>query len=677
MANESPGKSARDRRRCGDIVGIRGRALVRTYAKYDEISLSAIRPEGWLRRYLEKQRDGLTGHLEAAGYPFNTKGWAVSELPVSTGLGWWPYEQTGYWIDGMMRAGLLLEDRFLVEKAGKQLDHVLAHADRDGYLGPRFMKKAEGMNRWPHAVLFRALMALHAATSDGRIVPALTRHYLSGSASHSDERDVCNIEPILWTYAQTGDRRLLQHALSAYEEFNRLHPGHDTTLENMLSRKRPRDHGVTYNEIGKLGAVLYIYTGKRKTLEATINAYRKIDRYHMLVDGVCSSTERLRGKDPLDSHETCDIADYTWGAGTLLLATGRAEYADKIERACFNAAPGAVKSDFKALQYFSCPNQVIADRASNHNLYCRGYGWMSYRPCPGTECCPGEVNRIMPNFAARMWLRDGANGLVAALYGPSRITALVGKARQEVTLVEETSYPFSERVDFQIRTGAAVSFALSVRIPGWCRGARVLVNGERLKGRLTPGSFVTIRRTFHHNDRVTVILPMHLKLTRWPRGGVAIERGPLVYALRIEEDWRVDRKDGRSTKAFPAWNLYPASPWNYALAVDETSLARDVEIVHKPVTPDPWSLDAAPIELRVPARRVREWRIEKRASVLREYTTEGRDVQGRFKGDFRLTPQLPDPATLRTRLGKRLEHVTLVPYGCTHLRITIFPQCRK
>jgi hypothetical protein len=651
--------------------------VVKTWATFRELPITAVQPEGWLRRYLEKQRDGLTGHLEASGFPFNTRGWLARTIRTSAGTGWWPYEQIAYWLDGMVRAGLLLRDEFLVKKARRQLDHVLAHPDADGYLGPPFMKDPTEQNRWPHAVLFRALMALHSATGDARIVRAVKRHYLADFAAHGKDRNVCNVEPMLWAYAQTGDRRLLDRALAAYREFNRLSPEHDAALETLLSPKRPTEHGVTYNEIAKLGAVLYIYTGKERYLDATVAAYRKLDEHCMLIDGVCSSSEALRGKDPLDSHETCDIADYTWGVGNLLLATGRAEYADKIERACFNAAPGAITNDFRALQYFSCPNQVIADRASNHNLFYRGAEWMSYRPCPGTACCPGEVNRIMPNYAARMWLRDGRGGLVAALYGPSRITAVVGRAEQEVTVVEETGYPFAEHVEFQVRTARPVAFPFSVRIPRWCRTPRLLLNGRPVRAKLTPGTFVTLRRTFRHNDRVTLELPMVLKLSRWPRGGLGIERGPLVYALRIEEDWRVDRRDRNSTKDFPAWNLYPASRWNYALAVDERTLARDVQIVRKPLVADPWSIEAAPIELRVPARRVAGWRIQKRKSLLREICIETYFPKVTVKGRFSLTPQLADAATLGRRLGRTLETVTLVPYGCTHLRIAIFPHCKS
>jgi hypothetical protein len=481
------------------------------------------------------------------------------------------------------------------------------------------------------------------------------------------------VENILWLYGRTGDRRLRRHAQQAFAAWNRLNPNHDCAVRNLLSPRRPSEHGVTFNEIGKLGAILYAHTGDRTALRAAVAAYRKIDRHAMLVDGVNSSTEGLKGKDPLDSHETCDIADYTWSAGHLLLATGDAGYADRIERACFNAAPGAVTADFKALQYFSCPNQVVCDAHSNHNLFFRGHRWMSYRPNPGTECCPGEVNRILPNFAARQWLRTPQGGVVAALYGPSRFTFAAGADAAPVTVVQETDYPFGEQIDFQVRAASPVAFPLLLRLPGWCRRPVLRLNGQRLRLRLRPGRFVTVERTFQPNDRLTLELPMDLRLSRWPRGGVAVERGPLVFALRIAEDWRVDRAEKKSSRAFPAWNLYPASPWNFALAVDEATLADAVEIVRRPMTPEPWSLAGAPLELRVPARRVRGWALEKRRVVETHDLVGDKLLVHRLRGRFTLTPQLPDPATLAARLGRALETVTLVPYGCTRLRITVFP----
>ncbi|MDO8686008.1 MAG: glycoside hydrolase family 127 protein [Clostridiales bacterium] len=650
------------------------------YGNFDEIDRKAIKPEGWIKRFLETQRDGLTGHIEAAGYPFDTNWWGCDD-PFKNGMKefWGPYEQTAYWLDGALNCGYFIQDEILMKRAVDQIEYVLNHPDRDGYLGPEFLKNGDVNSRWVHVVFFRVLMAYYSITEDQRILQLLTRHYLSNTRTHADGREVCNAEVILWVYGKTGDERLKEHALKAFEGYNRLHEEDDTSVKSMASDKRGTEHGVTYNEIAKMGAIMFLYTGKREWLEASLNAYKKLVRDQMLVDGVHSCSEHLRGKDPLDSHETCDIADYTWSLGYLLMATGDAQYADRIERVCFNAAIGAVKSDFKALQYFSCPNQVIADKTSNHNLFFRGHSWMSYRPNPGTECCPGDVNRIMPNYAARMWMKDKNNGLAVILYGSGSVTAMVGEQLQNVTIIEETDYPFSETIKFTIKTGKAVEFPFSFRIPGWCKNAHVSVNGKRVECDLVQGTFHTLFRRFEDGDCIELTLPMELKLTYWPVNGIAIERGPLVYSLKIQEDWRIDPDDKRSTPQFPAWNLYPASQWNYALDVDEGNLDKVVQVVHKGMSGNLWDINAAPVELLIPAKKVKGWDLDR----CRVIDSENLGADGyqelkvrKLEGDFAMTPQLPDPNTLQERLDTITEMITLVPYGCTHLRMTVFPKAR-
>jgi uncharacterized protein len=670
------------------------------FAKFSELPIRTIQPQGWLKAYLENQRDGITGHLDkTGGFPFDTDGWAAPEISdISHNP--FTYEQTGYWIDGMIRCAYLLGDDKLIEKATRNTNYVLDHPDKDGYLGPLILKKKL---RWPHVVFFRALFAHSSATNDRRIPAAIKRHFLSSPYPYTLGREACSIEAILWTYDREKDPALLNLAHDVYRKFETLFELNGVSPAAYCDGKPSDAHGVSYNEMAKLGAMLYMQTGQEDYLNVSVQAYRKIDAFHMLVDGVNVSSEEMRELTPLASHETCDIADYTWTVGYLLMATGNTEYADKIERACFNAAPGAVSEDFNLLQYFSCPNQVIAAHNTNHNVYFRGDRTMSYATAHIAACCSGNVNRIMPNFASRLWMKDKDNGLVAALYAPSQVKYRVGKQQQEVVITEKTRYPFSDRIVFTMKMNEDCEFSFTVRIPGWCKNASVLVNNQQFDQELRAGSYVKIDRKFRDGDEVVVILPQEIKTNNWPSDGIALERGPLVYSLKIDEEWESTATLIESAvKILGVYNLnsrypgllghnvYPKSPWNYALDIHSENAGSAIRVTENDGHEDePWSAKEPPIQLQVPARRVIGWDLERPREVIveggiedpcvvsKEYDTRYGDPSWLRKGDFVFTPQLPAKTDSGIRLSEETEMVTLVPYGCAKLRVTIFPRVDK
>jgi hypothetical protein len=343
---------------------------------------------------------------------------------------------------------------------------------------------------------------------------------------------------------------------------------------------------------------------------------------------------------------------FPYTLGTFLQITGDARLGDRIEKAVFNAALGAVTKDFRALQYFSCPNQVIASLRSN--LFGHHPGRMAFSPGHDVECCTGNVNRFLPYYVDQMWLRAPGNGVAAALYGASSLRAEVGAERASVVIRQETAYPFSESVDLTVEAERPVAFPLHLRIPLWAKGASVSVNGEPAGRPVEPGTFFVLDRTFANGDRVSLRLPMAVQVTDWPNDGVGIERGPLVFSFPVPSRAQtvpnyVARGKRRSTEAFPAFELFPAGDWNYGLSVGS---AGDVEVITRPTTGYPWTVEDAPIRLRVPARRLEGWTL----------VPEG-------ESGAPATPGFP----ARRRPG-RGQHIELVPYGSTLLRVTVFPR---
>ena len=618
---------------------------------FQEVPLNAITPAGWLKEFLARQNSGLTGHHEILSYPFDTCLWAgLIPRKGRHGSDWWRYEQTAYLSDGIIRLGYLLGDENLLKAGRSGVDYILAHPMKNNRLGHPFFE-----SQWPMAVYFRVMQAEYLATRNPQLLEAMRKHYLSYSVDEftKGHRHIVNLEGALWTYGQTGDRKLLELAEKAYHT-----GGDEMPLTRCASPTKVVIHGVTYMEESKLPAILYSYTGKKEYLDAAVNAFQKLERDHMLPDGVPSSNEFLSGHDPLQSHETCDISDYTWSIGYLLMATGDGAWADRIEKAIFNAGAGCVSKDFKNLQYFSSVNQVIATGNSDHNKgsvkIAYGTTWMAYRPCHETECCAGNVHRFMPNLAARMWMRTPNGGLAATLYAPATIAIPVNHGQEKLTVTETTNYPFSDKITFSFVTPRPVAIPFTFRVPGWCEKPAVTINGAPYQEQLAPGQFITLNRTLNNGDKIELQFPMTAKLVKWDKWGLAVERGPLLFAYAVPEKVSSDTKvyenmSGKQTSdpiGFPALDIQPAGPWNFAIAAKSATDLRVVEHASEGYAFDPGYRG---VVVEVPVKRVKNWSL----------------MENRF------TPPLPEAGKFECE-GKS-EIITLVPYGSTRLRLGVFP----
>jgi len=663
----------------------------RPFAELRALPPGAIRPEGWLKLHMEGQAR-LTSALADISYPFfSGTFWEGEENSPA----WFTWEQKAYWVDGATRLALTLGDDNLLAKARASLDYTLNHPSKNGFLGPNFLEFGQdtgGINRWPNTVLNRGYMALADAqpspenVDSARIVEALQAHYLRDKADYTAaSRNITNVEVMLWCYGRSGDKRMLDLAQNTWDKYTedaeaeyqaaahlpaggatgrrRFSRHADLAPSRVFSNTPAQSHGVSYSEISKQPAILYLYTGNEDYRKFAVAAQKRVFDYHMLIDGIPSSSEGYAGTTALDEHETCDITDHAWNWTYALQATGDGQYGDAIERACFNAHPGVTKPDWTGIQYFGSPNQVLANLNCDHGTE-RWFGSrrMAYQPNPAQliGCCGGNKHRFVPNYLMNMWMQTKDNGLAATLYGPSSVTATVGSAKQKVQIKQKTNYPFEEQIRFEMKIDRPVSFPFALRIPSWCDAPRIEVNGVGIGSVRPQNGFAVVRRVFKSGDVVVLSLPMKVKATEWPENGIGVERGPLVYALPIETTWTSVAEAAYSSEDFPTWEANPAGKWNYGLALDPTKVSSQVEVAQRPFGQNlensswPW-LDAS-VALTVPARKLEGW----------DYETNPKEPHQRF------TPHLPPKEKIDQ--GSPIERITLVPFGATQLRVSIFPK---
>lgn len=619
--------------------------------KFREGMIGNIQPKGWLEDYLGRQVTGLSGHPEALSYPYNTCLWAgyIPRIVQQFDAEWWRYEQTAYYTDGILRLGYLTGNKELIRKGEDGVAYTMEHVQPNGRLGDYRLESL-----WPMAVFFRAMKAEYEVTGNQEIVKALEKNYLSLSLNDLVEghRHILNIEGMLWTYGMTHNEALLQRAEEAFR-----HGGFPLDERQINTQDYIHMHGVTYAEQLKLPMMLYAYTGRQEYLDLAIKAERQLERNHLLPDGLFTSAEYTLGNDIDIAHETCNVTDYTWTLGYFLQATGEAEWADRIERVIFNAGMGSVSNDFKSLQYFSSVNQIIATGHSDNNEFKRGSTWMGYRPTHETECCAGNVSRWMPNFASRLWMRSATDGIVAAMYAPSEVSFQTGGA--DVTIQEETYYPYDGEIRFRFTTSRPVNIPFTFRIPGWATGCKVLKNNKAVavKGTEKAGAFVTLDENFQTGDVVTLKLDMTPQIVEAKDGqGRYVECGPLLYSYAIPETWNEDTEihknlNGKASQNpdFKCWNITPAGKWNYTLSAKQPKLKLKVDkkMLQAGVLPTNPQKVTSPLTIQVMAEEI-EWPLL----------------------DGKRNPDTPKGVQAN---GKK-QKLTLVPYGLTQLRVTVFPE---
>jgi hypothetical protein len=174
---------------------------------------------------------------------------------------------------------------------------------------------------------------------------------------------------------------------------------------------------------------------------------------------------------------------------------------------------------------------------------------------------------------------------------------------------------------------------------------------------MTAGTLHRIDREWTSAIELTLRFPMGATITTRYNQGIAVERGPLVYALKIGEEWsRVNADKPHRELPHADFEVRPTTPWNYGLVVDEQRPSASVTFAERPIGARPFSPDDAGVVATARARRIPEWKLVRGwAGELSPADVEWSD---------RSKPISDQP----------VEKVTLIPYGCTNIRITEFPK---
>jgi hypothetical protein len=357
-------------------------------------------------------------------------------------------------------------------------------------------------------------------------------------------------------YRLTGDVRALQLAVRQVDLRGRADVGMPTSgllgdsrfplsyfLHHVPVRQRASATGHAVRELYLQAGVVdvAVETHDQELLRASETIWEDLFGSKTYVTGAHGS--RHRDESIGDAYElpsdraygeTCAaIASFQWN-WRLLLATGRARYAEAMERVLWNTIAGAVSRHGTEFFYSNTLHLRTGHDDADEDSPSRRLRWY------GCSCCPPNLARLMASIQAYLLTRDASGLQVHMPFSGTVSTSVPGGA---VQLKLQTGHPWSGDTDIEVtHCSSAERWDLSLRFPDWAskEDTRIALNGEHVETSWD-GSYITVSRHWRPGDRLQVSssTPVLVLRPHWRvdavRDCVAVQRGPLVHCIEADD----------------------------------------------------------------------------------------------------------------------------------------------
>lgn len=321
---------------------------------------------------------------------------------------------------------------------------------------------------------------------------------------------------------------------AAYLEFARLIMEGG---ENYLRREGLVDHAVKETLLNTGAIDYYIESGDRRFFDHVTAMWDDLNDGKMYITGGVGA--RYGGEAYGDNYElpnlrayaeTCAAISNVFWQWRMLLATGEGKYADLMERVLYNGFLAGVSLDGTEFFYanpLSRRDGAVMGDGRRHTYW-------------GCSCCPPNIQRLFASLQTYIYTANRAD-VGVHLYTSSELSHQLPDGAQ-LTLTQSTEYPWDEDISIAVKLDRPARFTLSLRVPGWCQGASLSVDGKSVPVDPEGGCYVTIDRNWRGGEKVALRLPMEPRVIEGDIrvtdqvGRLALMRGPIVYCLESHDN---------------------------------------------------------------------------------------------------------------------------------------------
>lgn len=601
--------------------------------EFSKLKLGEIRPEGWLKDQMERDvKNGLVRYLDSLvpkhmndklfgenrrdTLPESDLIWHVDKL-------WWRGEQQGYWWDGLLRNSYLVDFQEGMKRVEDIINYLLESQEPSGYLGiygPDLRYKHFDGNGelWTQARALHVLLTWYEITGDKEVLNAIKsavdrtmEEYngekmnpfnvqLQGGASHG----LLIVEDIAWLYRITKEEKYRDYAVWLYHAYSKAKKYDNDIHYTFLSDPDQPFVGHSVHSFEHLRVLLNVwyFSGYDELGQCYQNYLKKLDRV-TLPSGAGFGFENMWG---LEAHpdstpvEYCAITELQMSSLLAIRLTGDKQMADRAEKLFYNTAQGNRLPDNRAVAYCKPDNCYRLDgELLGYYRPDEGIGYHKdderYKYSPThvdvALCCAPQSTRVYPNFVANMWMRS-KDGLVAVLYGPSKVKTKIGKTPVEIS--EKTDYPFSDSIIMEIKLNQPAEFEIKLRIPEWAGEFQVEVKNAQTSRK---NGYYILNKTWENGDQIRISMNPEIEIHRAKNGEKYLQRGPLVFAYSIPAKAKI-------VKDYDLHNFYdqyyfPEEDADYSFNfLDEEKSAREFDLNMDRMNQNPWA--DSPIYLKGP-----------------------------------------------------------------------------
>lgn len=280
-------------------------------------------------------------------------------------------------------------------------------------------------------------------------------------------------------------------------------------------------------------------TGNMELLEACRRLWNNIVSKQMYITGGIGST--VHGEAftfdydlPNDTaySETCASIGLMFFAQRMLQIEAKSSYADVMERALYNTVISGMSQDGKRFFYVN-PLEVFPEACEKSQI--KAHVKPTRQKWFGCACCPPNISRVLTSLGQYIYTANEDTIYTHLYIGGELEAELKGN---KIKIVQNTEYPWNEKVTMKIFPAEEKEFNIALRIPGWCSKAKLMINGSAVstEDKLKDG-YAVINRVWKNEDTVEILFEMPVlrikanPLVRENIGKVALQRGPIVYCM--------------------------------------------------------------------------------------------------------------------------------------------------